>query len=607
MAVEFGDHASGFHHTEVIRFINNEITMNGGGSEFYVNYRSRPWNEIEDQLQVILVDPKVPHSLKRACTWSALALSVRVAARQREQQACKVGRLQDQLGEYETVSCTLASELQQLHNERDQAAAQLQITQTALQEAVDECEVLRGRLLQAERSAMYNTLPWGIACEPGVEEYWTAPWSLNEQEQANVASWRGQNIPLLEAHVPFPISLLCVPESPVPWVQAVYPLSVNLPFFIGVPHSIFVPCPLVIESGATAATVNTAVSQIVTAGIYSTDLWAQEEMAPMWEQISQRQNECHEIFQGRFYMEDSRLHCQEDTEKPQDTTPSGDNSNHNHTENQIIPQGMAPTSKKEPAKETAVLELNISHSIKEDSLMPPETAAQGNTPRNSQKKYPGILMHSVHLGDDTSNNTKEDSVTCQQTAAQGNTPRNSQKKYPGIPWRISLQGNSINYNQKEDPNMPQERGVLGDSNRHYLKEEAVIFQQKTPLGNGGNHNQRKAQEMPQGMTALRAGRSQSQKEVPNRHQTSPLGKTKRPYVSKYPKKQLSPKQKTKQMSRSKVAEPKPQKKPDLNLTPMNWVCPLCKDLNRPQSKACYKCGKVCALNESQDTDPRQIH
>lgn len=86
MAVNFRDHASGFHHNELIRFIYSEILMNGGTLDFYVTFYSWLWNEVEDWLWTVLADPRVPRALKRACTWSVLALSVCVTARQRDQQ-----------------------------------------------------------------------------------------------------------------------------------------------------------------------------------------------------------------------------------------------------------------------------------------------------------------------------------------------------------------------------------------------------------------------------------------------------------------------------------------------------------------------------------------
>ncbi|XP_048653437.1 testis-expressed protein 13C-1-like, partial [Marmota marmota marmota] len=93
MAVDFGDPRSGFRHSEVVVFINEEVLSNGGSPDFYLTFRSRPWNEVEDNLQSVVADPQVPRAIKRACAWSALALGVRVVARQREQQARRVRRL----------------------------------------------------------------------------------------------------------------------------------------------------------------------------------------------------------------------------------------------------------------------------------------------------------------------------------------------------------------------------------------------------------------------------------------------------------------------------------------------------------------------------------
>uniref|UniRef100_A0A8C7EXD1 Testis-expressed protein 13 A-D N-terminal domain-containing protein n=1 Tax=Neovison vison TaxID=452646 RepID=A0A8C7EXD1_NEOVI len=170
MAVDFGDHASGFRHTEVIRFINNEVLLNGGGPGFYVAFRSRPWNEVEDRLRAVVADPQVPHAIKRACAWSALALSVRVGARQGEQQARRVRRLQEQVEERETAAWALASELQQLRRERKEVAAQLRCAQAALQHVLDERNVLRGRLLRAEKSGRVDQPLQEVTSESGAEQ-----------------------------------------------------------------------------------------------------------------------------------------------------------------------------------------------------------------------------------------------------------------------------------------------------------------------------------------------------------------------------------------------------------------------------------------------------
>ncbi|XP_006541630.1 testis-expressed protein 13D-like [Mus musculus] len=158
MAMDWGDHSTGFRHSEVIRFINNEILMNGGGPEFYLAFRMRPWNEIEDQLRAILIDPQVPRSLKRACTWSALALGVRIAARQREQQAYMVGLSQDAFGQLPSAPRASVSELWQLRQQREEAVTQLISTQAALQQAMRECDLLRRRLHHVERSVQMAPL-----------------------------------------------------------------------------------------------------------------------------------------------------------------------------------------------------------------------------------------------------------------------------------------------------------------------------------------------------------------------------------------------------------------------------------------------------------------
>lgn len=56
MAMDFRDPSSGFRHYEVVMFINEEVLSNGGCPDFYSTFRSRPWNEIEDELQSILAN-----------------------------------------------------------------------------------------------------------------------------------------------------------------------------------------------------------------------------------------------------------------------------------------------------------------------------------------------------------------------------------------------------------------------------------------------------------------------------------------------------------------------------------------------------------------------
>ncbi|KAL6061988.1 hypothetical protein STEG23_022294 [Scotinomys teguina] len=556
MAVEFGDHSSGFRHTEVVRFINNEVLMNGGGPEFYLTFRSLSWKEIEDHLHTIIVDPKVPRSLKRACTWSALALSVRVAARQREQQTRRVGRLQKQVRERETASWTLASELQQLREERDQAAAQLVSAQTALQEAMDDREILRGRLLQAERSALAD-VP-----EPASEQCSTTAWFLEEV----AGSREAENTGNLAGQMPIPPILSYLQEVPGPWVQAVHPflhmpvprpLLLNSQLPLGFPHSTPVPRPVVMESGARAAAMAAFIPQMESAAINTPGLWvtmeSQEAMASAWAQDCHRQNECSEVMQHVSHLGDGVSHSEEESpQKPERTPLCGDSSNNKHKQSLVIPQVMAATEKKNPGKGqvTAALKLNSNHSIKEESIILQGMASQENKTSCTQKKYPGIPRKVVGLRGSINHNTKEDSVTPQETVTQVNKTSLILKKYPGILLRRPGLESSLSYKQKEDPKIYQEIVALGEDKRNYKQENTITFQQMIPLATGGSPSERQDQ-VPQG-----TGMSQNKKEEHNRFQASLLGKSKSYFVNKCSPKHLPPKQKNKQSQEAKALESK---------------------------------------------------
>ncbi|XP_041502290.1 testis-expressed protein 13C-1-like [Microtus oregoni] len=604
MALEFGDHNSGFHHTEVIRFINNEVLMNGGGPEFYMSFRSRSWNEIEDHLHTILVDPKVPRSLKRACTWSALALSVRVGARQREQQARRVGRLQEQVGERETASWTLASELQRLREERDQAAAQLVSTQTALQEAMDEREILRGRLLQAERSALPD-VP-----EPKMQQGSASVWSFEEEEQEEWRSREAQNMPSLEAQMPVPPVLSYLPGLPGPSVPLFlrmpvpHPLPLNTRIPLPFPYSTPVPHPLVMESGATTAAMATVVPQIAPAAIYPPGMWvsmgSREATASTCGQTFHRHNEYPENLQDVSHLGNSVSHWEEGSKKPQGTPPHGDSSNNNHKESHVTSQMKVATEKKNPVKEqvTTALEVNSNHSIKEEQVMLQGMTSQKNETSCTKKKYPGNPKKVGGLKDSVSHSTKEDSVTLQETVTQVNKTSPTLKKYPGILLKRPDLVSCLISEHKEDPKTSQGTAALGEDNIN-------TFQQMTTLATDASPSLEKGEG---------TGKSQGQKEEPNSFQASPLRKSKSYSMNKCPSKQLPPKQNIKQpqgvkafefkqAQGEKSFETKQQEKP-LSYTPANWVCSLCKAVNRSWCKGCFKCAKVCAQLERKDFHPK---
>ncbi|XP_027787780.2 testis-expressed protein 13D-like [Marmota flaviventris] len=419
MAVEFGDHASGFRHNEVVRFINNEVLMNGGGPEFYMAFRSRPWNEVEDRLRTVVVDPQVPRALKRACTWSALALGVRVVARQREQQGRRVRRLQDQVEEREAACWALASELQRLRQERDDATTQLRFTQVALQQAMDEREVLHGRLLQAERSALADPLPPKVVPIMAAQQHGAVAWPLEGEEQAEVVAAGAQGMPYVEAQMPAPAPLLYVPGHPCPWSQAMQPhvqmpVPHPVPIPVGFPYSTPLQAPVVMESesaGATATTVAAVASQVPPAVTYSPSLWApvgcQEGMAPQCVQsclscrgqdeypenlpgrcnlgdlTSPKQKEGPEGSQGMTSLGESISQSLEGQERPQGKDPMGESISLTLKEGKERPQGKDPMGEsisltqkegKERPQGTDPLEESSSHIQKEDTAMPQGTA-----------------------------------------------------------------------------------------------------------------------------------------------------------------------------------------------------------------------------------------
>lgn len=152
MAVDIADPKSGFRHCEVVLFINEEVTRNGGGPGFYLTFHSRPWKDIEDGLKSVVVDTQVPHSIKRACAWSALALGVRVAVRQREKQLRRVQQLHDQVEEHEAATWTLAADLQRLREERDEVVSELRCVKDNLKQVRFERDMLHRKIIEFELS-----------------------------------------------------------------------------------------------------------------------------------------------------------------------------------------------------------------------------------------------------------------------------------------------------------------------------------------------------------------------------------------------------------------------------------------------------------------------
>ncbi|XP_023590023.1 putative testis-expressed protein 13C [Trichechus manatus latirostris] len=638
MAVELGDHGSGFRHNEVIRFINNEVLMNGGGPDFYLAFRSRPWNEVEDRLRAIVADPQVPRPIKRACTWSALALSVRAAARQREQQMRRVRLLQEQVEEREAASCALASELQRLREEREKASLQMHFTRAALQQALNERDVLRGRLFQVERSAQFYPLPQEVASGNQAEQHGAAAWPLHAEDQSQVVAMGAQSMPCSEAQMAAPAAMLYVPGPPGPWGQAMqphlpmpvpHPCLFHPPYPMGFPYSTPVP--------AAAAAVP---PHMPPGGIHPAGLWApvgSQEMAPLWDQRSYGQEQGSGNTQGTFSLGDNKSHSQgEGPVKPQGTTPLGDSKSCSQEEGPEKPQEMTPLGDgKSPSQDdgpekpqgTTPLGDSKSYSQEDGPEKPQGTTPLGDSKSYSQEDGPEKPQGTTPLGDSKSYSQEEGPEKPQGMAPLGDGKSPSQEDGPEKPQGTSPMGDIKSYSQEDGPEKPQEMTPLGDSKSHSQEEGPEKLQGLDPLGDSKSHSQKddsekplgmdflgdskksrqkEGPEKPQGLDPLGDSKSHSQKEGPEKPQgINPLGNSKIHGVREGPKKQQPQGQKAKQPRGKKASEYQHQEKPVPGGSPANWDCLWCRAMNFSWRTACYKCKRVYMPGESGGLDPGQ--
>uniref|UniRef100_UPI00063CF561 basic salivary proline-rich protein 2 n=1 Tax=Odobenus rosmarus divergens TaxID=9708 RepID=UPI00063CF561 len=636
MAVDFGDHASGFRHTEVIRFINNEVLMNGGGPDFYVAFRSRPWNEVEDQLQTVVADPQVPRTIKRACAWSALALSVRVAARQREQQAHRLRRLQEQVEERETAAWALASELQRLRGDREEVATQLRFTQVALQQALIECDVLRGRLLHVDRSAQIIPLAHEILPGPRAEQHGTIAWPLNAEQQRDVVAMGFPGRLYLEAQVPAPAAVLYMPGPPSPWAQAIQPplpapvpysLPFQAPLPVGIPFSAPLP-PAAVVMDAEAAVVPL---QMVPLGSCPPGPCAAvgfQEGAPPWDQRSYSQEGGPEILQNTVPLGNIRNLRQEGLEKPQGMVPLRDSWSHSQEEGPKTAQGMVPlgdsldlSQGKGPEKAQGMVPSGESWSLsqedserfqevvtlgasqEEDPETPQEVLPLGASGSHIQEENPKRPQGMAPLGASRSNSQEEDPGEPQEVVPLGASGSHSKEEGPKKPQRMAPLGASRSNNKEEDPEGAQEVVSLGASGSHNKEEGPERPQGMAPLGDNSSQSQEGDLERPQGTGPLGGSRSDSQEEGPQRPQATPLGDGWSQSMRENPKIQQPPGQKAKQPKGKKALDSKHQEKFVSRCSPKDWDCPWCKAMNFSWRKACYKCKKVCVAGESRGRDP----
>ncbi|KAB1253305.1 Testis-expressed protein 13D [Camelus dromedarius] len=582
MALDFGDHASGFRHNEVIRFINNEVLMNGGGPDFYVAFRSLPWNEVEDRLRVVVADPQVPQSLKRACAWSALALSVRMGARQREQEARQVQRLQDQVEEREAVSWALASELQRLRAEREAVVAQLRFTQAALQQALNERNVLCGQQLQAERSTEGAPLAQEMVFGPRAEQLGTAAWSLSAERQRDLVAMAMHGRLCFEAQMPAPRAVLYVPGPLSPWVQAMqsplpvqmpFPFPFHAPFPMGFPFLPRIPPAVVMDAESAVVPL-----QMPPPRVYPPGPWPavgfQEEMAPLWDQRSYSQGE--------------------DPKIPQDTVPLGDTRNINQEEGPERPQGAIPLGE------------SWSHSQEEGSESTQRLIPLGNICSHIQEEGLDRPQGMVHLGD-SRNLSQEEGLE----RPQGMVPlRDSwslrQEEDTERPQGMVPLRDSWSLRQEEDTERPQGMVPLEASGSYSQEEVPKRSQGTVPLESSRSQSQKEDQERPQEAVPLGGSRSQSQEEGPQRPQATPQQDSWSCGGRENPKKHQPQGQKTKQPKGKKASESHQQEKSASGCSSVNWVCTWCKAMNFSWRKSCYKCKKVCMAVQGC-LDPGQTH
>jgi hypothetical protein len=168
MALNPEDLGSGFRHSKVSMFINEQMAKHDKGPDFYLENLSLSWEEVEDKFKVILEDSEVSNEAREACAWGTLALGVRFAHRQGCLQGHGVQWLQDLSSLHKMSALSLSPDLKQLIHQQEMAqkevALQLQMAQAKLEEVQRERDLLRLKILQAVSLSPGPVLPLPIPC-----------------------------------------------------------------------------------------------------------------------------------------------------------------------------------------------------------------------------------------------------------------------------------------------------------------------------------------------------------------------------------------------------------------------------------------------------------
>ncbi|EDL23900.1 testis-expressed protein 13A [Mus musculus] len=192
MALNPEDLGSGFRHSKVSMFINEQMAKHDKGPDFYLENLSLSWEEVEDKFKVILEDSEVSNEAREACAWGTLALGVRFAHRQGCLQGHGVQWLQDLSSLHKMSALSLSPDLKQLIHQQEMAqkevALQLQMAQAKLEEVQRERDLLRLKILQAELRALPNAVRPAVAIPPAVVRRGgiRTQWSSTKE---NLAEW----------------------------------------------------------------------------------------------------------------------------------------------------------------------------------------------------------------------------------------------------------------------------------------------------------------------------------------------------------------------------------------------------------------------------------
>ncbi|XP_037367488.1 putative testis-expressed protein 13C [Talpa occidentalis] len=622
MAVEYGDQASGFRHVEVIRFINNEVLMNGGGPDFYQAFRSRPWNEIEDRLRAAVVNPQVPRTLKRSCAWSALALSVRVGARQREQQACRIQQLQQQVEELQATSWALATELQWLREERQDMAARLRFLRATLQQVLNERNVLYWRLLQAERLAHANPQLQLVMPEQGVEQFKAAAWPPTVEEQGKMVALGPHGVPQhADSQMAASPNVLYMPRPQGPWAQA-GPSSLQMPVpppfpfqapFPGVPYSTPLPSGVMESEGAAAAAPS---PQMPPLGMYPLSLCApvsSQGMALQYDEGAYGQEKYSENLQAcssgqEKYSENLQEACSYSQEKYSENLQEACSyTQEKYSENLQEACSYSHEKYSENLQEAcSYTQEKYSENLQEACSCSHEKYSENlqEACSYSQEKYSENLQEACSYSHEKYSENLQEACSYSHEKYSENLQEAcsySHEKYSeNLQEACSLEGSS--FYQEEGCVCPP--GV--EDTKNHTEEDQPKLQGTDLPGGSRSQSQKKCPVMPQERNPLGNSKSHRQEEGPKKPQEiSPQEGSKSPDERKSPKQQRSPGQKAKQPKVKKAPDSQPGEKPATDGHPVDWGCPWCKAWNFSWRKACYKCKKTYTAAESGELGPGQ--